>query len=435
MVEEEKEILGHKFKMVDRGLDESEVYSFVESLTNQYGNFNEKLQQIDAVVAKLTEQFGDISRKLDKVDFSGRTNGHTAEVNGNKPSSQDFVSTNGHRAEVDGEMEYLSSLAKFAERTIVEAAKRAKSIEWEIETKARARAEEIIGRAKEQAGAGGGAAGAGLEAGARERAEEIIAAAQRKAQDIIRVAESQAGAAASSAEAEEILSVAKKKAEKSAKIAQKEIEQLMSSAKNKKLGEDEVREAFEKIQGNLQSLAEVFEQSAEAATEERVEAPEPVEDKVAPVEEEAVEEEAPVEEKEPVEDVVEEAEEIKQEEPPEAVAEEPQEQPPKKAKGGAAGTESFEGTVELILPPPVGLDRMLQLHKSLKHTPNIDVLNLGGSVDKGITIRVLLETPIPLLKVIAELPEIKEAREEVPEGGKEAGGDEASMRRVLITTW
>jgi len=132
MAQEEKEILGHKFKMVDKGLDESEVYSFIENLTNQYGNFAQKLSQIDAVVSKLAEQYGDLSKKLEVGGVqASRTNGHAPEVNGNKPASQDVFagSANGHGAELDSDMEYLGSLARFAERTIVEAAKRAKSVE------------------------------------------------------------------------------------------------------------------------------------------------------------------------------------------------------------------------------------------------------------------------------------------------------------------
>jgi len=203
--------------------------------------------------------------------------------------------------------------------------------------------------------------------------------------------------------------------EEGAEFIQDEIEELLASAKNKKLGEEDVKEAFEKVRKGLRSLAKTLDKSAAGATEKEAETPEHAKAEAAPVEEEEVAEEAPGE-------AVAEAKAEKAAEPApgEPKAEEP---------AAERDPDSFEGAVELVLPPPVGLDRMLQLHKSLKHTPNIDVLNMGGSVDKGITIRVLMETPIPLIKVISELPEIKEAKEEVTEGGENA------MRKVLITTW
>jgi len=81
---------------------------------------------------------------------------------------------------------------------------------------------------------------------------------------------------------------------------------------------------------------------------------------------------------------------------------------------------------------------MLQLHKHLKQTPNIEVLNLGGSVDKGITIRLLLENPTPILKVLGGLPEVKSASDE-PSGddklvpSRQTTEDEL-IRRILVIT-
>ena len=98
----------------------------------------------------------------------------------------------------------------------------------------------------------------------------------------------------------------------------------------------------------------------------------------------------------------------------------------------------FKGTVELALPPPVALDRMLQLHKHLKQTPHIDVLNLGGSVDKGITIRILMDSPIELVKVIQELDEVQDVSEEPLDAEKSVparqGGDNPPIRRLFVAT-
>ena len=98
----------------------------------------------------------------------------------------------------------------------------------------------------------------------------------------------------------------------------------------------------------------------------------------------------------------------------------------------------YKGTVELAIPPPIDLARMLQLHKHLKQTPQVEVLNFGGSVDKGITIRLLLENPTPLLKVLEDLPEVQEVSAEI--SGSETmvtsreTGDDTPVRRILVIT-
>jgi hypothetical protein len=98
----------------------------------------------------------------------------------------------------------------------------------------------------------------------------------------------------------------------------------------------------------------------------------------------------------------------------------------------------YKGTIEIAIPPPVGLDRMLQLHKHLKQTPQIEVLNLGGSVDKGITIRLHLENPTPLLKVLGGMPEVKKASDEAPGAEKmvpsREAGEEPPLKRIVVIT-
>jgi hypothetical protein len=101
------------------------------------------------------------------------------------------------------------------------------------------------------------------------------------------------------------------------------------------------------------------------------------------------------------------------------------------------GAALYEGAVELTIPPPVGLDRMLQLHKNLRHISQVEVMNLGVSKDKGITIRLYLDSPVPLLQLLAELPEVETASEaEAPTGEGEDGqaDDKAGVKRIVVTT-
>ena len=87
------------------------------------------------------------------------------------------------------------------------------------------------------------------------------------------------------------------------------------------------------------------------------------------------------------------------------------------------GFDLYEGTVELAMLPPVSLQQ-------------IKVLNLGGSVDKGITIRVYLKTPVPLLKIVRELPDVERASPEPAEPESiitARQGESPKVRRVVVT--
>ncbi|MGB2583527.1 MAG: hypothetical protein WBC89_05155, partial [Dehalococcoidia bacterium] len=120
-------------------------------------------------------------------------------------------------------------------------------------------------------------------------------------------------------------------------------------------------------------------------------------------------------------------------EPAEATTEEAQEQ-----QAEEVSQALYQGTIELAIPPPVGLDRMLQLHKNLRHIPQIEVMNLGVSRDKGITIRIFLDSPIPLLKILGDLPEVDKVSDPQQGSGKAAtaqqAGDKPRVKRIVVTT-
>ena len=94
--------------------------------------------------------------------------------------------------------------------------------------------------------------------------------------------------------------------------------------------------------------------------------------------------------------------------------------------------------MELALVPPIRLDVMLPIHKRLKETENVTVLNMGGSVDRGITIRVSAKTPTPLIKIIREMLGVEKVWEEIPGiispvPGRQ-GQEEQPIRRIIINT-
>lgn len=421
-MEKEKEFWGRKFKIVKNGLDEAEVYSFIDSLTNQYGNLTKQLEHLDSVVSRLTYQYSHLAKKLEHLDSPANhyTERHAAEVDDGKLERPDFLRTpsNGHTAEVNSDkLENLDSLTRFAERTIIEAAKQANSIKTEIEERAKAKAMSIVARAEEKAQVEAGAIIAETEMRAKDRGEEIIAAAQQEAQELIESAQQRVEAASAPAqdeaeqEAQGILREAKKRAEEGAELVNQEAERLL--AKGKQTSKEEIRGVFENIHHNLLSLLEVFEKPPAGSTKEGSAVPElPKTEAAADVQTETT-----------TDDTTDDTGE---------------ENPPSQQKEEEGNPDLFTGTVELALPPPVILDRMLQLHKHLKQTPHVDVLNLGGSVDKGITIRVLVQDPTPLLKVIGKLPEVDEASEELTDADKTVPGrqtgEETPVRRIIITT-
>jgi vacuolar-type H+-ATPase subunit H len=406
-MERKKELWGHKFKIVKNGLDEAEVYSFVDSLTNQYGNLAKQLEHLDSLVSRLSYQYSHLATKLEHLDSPANhhTERHAAEVDEGM-ERLDLLRTlsNGDTIEVDSDkLKNLHALTRFAERAIIEATKQANTTKTEIEEKAKAKAISIVASAEERARVEADAIIAETEMRAKERGEEIIAAAQQEAQELMEDAQQRVEAVEAPAQddaeqkAQDIVREAKKRAEEGAQLVKQEADQLL--AEGKQITEGEIKEAFDNIQRNLLSIVEVFEEPPAKSTKKGGAVPERCKTEAAG--------------NGPTETTTDETEEKRD-------------------------PDLFTGTVELALPPPVVLDRMLQLHKHLKRTPNVDVLNLGGSVDKGITIRVLVQNPTPLLKVIAKLSEVEEASEELPDADKAVPGrktgEETPIRRIIVTT-
>jgi cell division septum initiation protein DivIVA len=96
----------------------------------------------------------------------------------------------------------------------------------------------------------------------------------------------------------------------------------------------------------------------------------------------------------------------------------------------------YDGTVELVLPPPIALTRLLQFGRQLRHTRQIKVMGLKGSLTQGIRIRLFLRNRIPLLKVLEAIPEVEKVSDEL----KKANGahnasqtrDELSAKNILV---
>ena len=316
-------------------------------------------------------------------------------------------------AELAGKLESIDSLMELAEKTVIEAGREAEGIRAEAETEANARAAAIVARAVEKARA----AAQKVIAKAKEKAEaetrRIIAEANQKAeqslQERLSLAEQQAQEMLKAAEEQgsRIIAEAQEKAEEEALLIKKEAEQLPASSKKMEECQaernpwDVPEEIFWQYQGAQETKAISMKKEANP--------PE------LPVPDAAISA------------------------APEASAEKPVEQPSciKEEEDKKESPASYDDTVELALPPPVALDRMLKLHKHLKKDSRVKVVDLKGSLDKGVRIKLLVQAHTPLLSMLAALPEVKDVSDGLVEAAKISSahrkGNGARPRTIAVT--
>ena len=100
------------------------------------------------------------------------------------------------------------------------------------------------------------------------------------------------------------------------------------------------------------------------------------------------------------------------------------------------GIALYQGAVELEITSPVGLHQLLLLNEHLRSIGQADVLGVGGSLDKDITIRLRLKTPAPLLEVLRNLPEVVQARDGLGEAEQMVTaqqGEAPQTRKITVS--
>ena len=449
-----REIWGRKFKIVKNGLDEAEVFSFIGGLIDQNNALASKLEHLDSLtklaertvieankqaqgIKKEAEEKANASaasiiaeaeekakKEVDRITSEGERKARQSvqeKIAAAEQQVQSMLTASQERAEsiktnADDDANKIIAEAKqnaaAAEQQAQEILKAAEEKAESIKTDADNEANGIITEAKQNALAVEQQAQSMLAA-AVEKAESIKTNAEKKANKIISEAKERAEdlvnarTASAEKEAQSILERAKVKAEEEARLIKQKSEQLLK--RSKRISESEIKEKLKKVyQGLISGLEDVDETIA-----------------------------LPLEE-------IKESEPAKPEATVHAKAErktkESQKQPPP-SEGKVEVKESpalYEGTVELVIPPPLGLDRMLQLHKHLRNIPNIEVLNLGVSADKSITIRVTLENPTPLRKILEDLSEV-ETTADAPQDAEMTipatnTGEKTPIKRIIVTT-
>ncbi len=80
----------------------------------------------------------------------------------------------------------------------------------------------------------------------------------------------------------------------------------------------------------------------------------------------------------------------------------------KEAVEPAVGAGLYEGVMELTIVPPIDLGQMENLEKDLRQVENLRLVLVGGSVDEGNKIVISAEKPIPLLRILGEMPAVEQ---------------------------
>jgi DNA-binding response OmpR family regulator len=95
----------------------------------------------------------------------------------------------------------------------------------------------------------------------------------------------------------------------------------------------------------------------------------------------------------------------------------------------------YNGSVELSFSRPASLQQIVQFYNTLKYVRQVDIVDVAGLVDKDVTIKLLLGTPLPLIKILKVLPEVKE----ISDGSQDAvnvtsGSPEevSQVKRIVI---
>lgn len=114
--------------------------------------------------------------------------------------------------------------------------------------------------------------------------------------------------------------------------------------------------------------------------------------------------------------------------------------PEKRAKRYKTGPEPtkeesqslYTGEVELTITKPVSPSMVSKLYNYLQTTPEIKFVRTSGSWDRGTTITVVLDKPIPLISVLlAKLPEANITPGRIGEDGFVRG--KKGVRRITLS--
>jgi len=330
------------------------------------------------------------------------------------------------------------SLRSLFETAVTDAEQMAASIKMKAQTEGEAEAAIIIAQAKEDA---------------REIERRAEIATQKEAEDILSVANRKAEITEVEAKQKALLFLlrAREEIEKEVKNEYKRAYARLSSSLQDLVSEGQSIEV--ELKGKRASLWEgkdfelkeheaVLLKTSEAAVPS-LETPAPTEAEVEPdiASKEKIEEPVQLQEDVPEEKVEEPTqlqEEVTVSESAEETTEEllgqhlPEKRPGRRQADSAQLKQDsqalYAGEVELAVAIPVDLKVMSKLYNHLQTMPELKILHTRGSWDRGTTITVVLDKPLPLIDIISKIPGT-EATPEVSQKDDLVKGTSSSLLR------
>jgi len=435
-----KEVWGRKFRIVKDGLDEAEVFAFVGRLIEQNSELSSKLEHVDSLKRLAENAVIEATKQAKKMKTETR---QAASEKAREIIIQAEAETKAEAERIIAEAEKssLDSIAA-AERLAQDmlqaaeekAREQAEQIMAEAEQKAREQAKQIMAeaeqKAREQVESETKAETESIIAEAEKSSIERIAASEQLAQDMLQAAEEKARAkteelpqeklSLAEQEAKDIIKAAEEKAEEIKRLGQEEATKIVTEAKwqveeelalirreagqrlpaSGIIAESAIEEVARRVLEELLSNAEEGKAPQKSKTKAAVPAPADTGGK-----EEADEKENPA-----------------------------------LYSGNADEKENpalYSGNVELAIPPPVATNKLLKLHSQLKKARQVKVMDVVGSANKGVIIRLFLRSPTRLIDMLENLPEVREAaaatKQSRDTGAPQHRPSKPGVRRIVVT--
>ncbi len=294
-----------------------------------------------------------------------------------------------------------------AEKVVTEAEQEARA---KVEKETKAEAERIIAEAEQKAKAEAESIVAQAQPRAEALAQEKLSLAEQKAKDIIRAAEEKAAEIKRLGEEEAPRIVAEDKGEVIEETVplRREAEQPLPASG--RIAESEIREIAKRVLEEFLLNPKDTEETTTRPTREESKAP-----PQPPRTQAAVHA------------------------PADTVGEELQGQP-SLGQEEADEKESpalYRGTVEVAIPPPVAVSKMLKVHRWLTRAQQVSLLDVAGSAGRGVIIRLFLRSPTPLIDMLEDLPEVQAVAPATKQADKtdpsQHRAGEPAIKRLVVT--
>jgi len=67
----------------------------------------------------------------------------------------------------------------------------------------------------------------------------------------------------------------------------------------------------------------------------------------------------------------------------------------------------FEGEAEIAMVPPADMAQLIRLRRNLRDIPHLKILRTYGRRNGGAAITILIDKPLPLIRILTEMPEVE----------------------------